>query len=484
MRSPPTPRERGGLVPPVERSPRGLLRSSLRLLAAVVLVPNAAFWVIETVWALQRPAVNLDYALVALIHPWTGAVGTAVLTGGFALMDALVAGAYHYCGNPTCLLQAGADIVHLPLSYTLRFGIALLAGAAAVAWLVYVLTRTVPRRSGPNLLSAGAAVLLSLVLTPLFPGPKEDERAVTLGDFLDNSIVPAMALATEYRGLLDRPVPAATTPLFAAFAEGRPLPDRVVLIVLESWGVFRDPEVMAETTAALDSLALDSLYDVERGIVPEYGGTVRAELRELCRAHSATVRPDTALIPVEECLPALFGERGYTTIAMHGFRRNSFDREHWWPGLGFDSVFFRREMRAELRTDRTCGTVWEGVCDGDAGRFLEARLSGPPGDASRRFVYWLSLNAHPPYPDLPEGDPDMRRCRERLGAKSRPALCAFLAWHDPAMEAVARLVARDADGRTAWIVVGDHPPRFRSPALQESVVPDSVPWIRLWPRTR
>lgn len=475
-------RRRPRLIPLLEKDARTFGRSSLWLLAVVVVLPNVVPWVIGAVWVLPRPMLNLDYAVVALLHPWLGASGVGVLVALFSLIDLGVAGAYHFHGNPAALIQAAPDALHLPLSLTLPYALVLGGAAVGVGWVVYRLIRRLPTRSGPNLAAAGAAFLLSLVLTPLVPGSLRGERAVALGDFLDNAVLPAAAMATEYHGLIASHVQAASTPLFEAFDRGDSLPPRVVLIVFESWGRFLDATLDSLATMGLDTAGLDSLYDVDRGEAPQYGSTVKGELRELCRGRSGSVRPDVALLPVAQCLPELFEGRGYRTMAFHGFLPEFFDREDWWPGLGFDSVEFRDDIASALDTRRTCGGAFEGICDTDVARLLgrELSTSESAGGPKRLFLYWLTLNAHPPYNRFP-GDEKPAWCASG-GAAMTDKVCSFMAWNDQALSAVVKIAIEHADGRTAWILVGDHPTPFDSPRDRALVESDSVPFVRLWPR--
>jgi len=475
-------RRRPRLIPPLERDAKTFARSSGWLLAVVVLLPNVVPWVIGAVWVLPRPVLNLDYAVVALLHPWLGASGVGVLVGLFSLVDLAVAGAYHFHGNPAALIQAAPDALHLPLSLTLPYALVLGGATVGVGWIVRRLIRGVPKRSGPNLAAAAVAYLLSLVVTPLVPTSLRGERAVALGDFLDNAVLPAVAMATEYHGLIGGHVPAASTPLFQAFDQGDSLPPRVVLVVLESWGRLLDPTLDSLATMGLDTAGLDSLYRVERGEAPQYGSTVKGELRELCRGRSGSVRPDVALLPVAQCLPELFDARGYRTMAFHGFLPEFFDREDWWPGLGFDSVEFRDDIATALGTRRMCGGAFEGICDTDVARLLGRELSRPDtaGRPRRLFLYWLTLNAHPPYNRFP-GDRKPVWCASGGPAKT-DKVCSFMAWNDQALSAITKIAVDHADGRTAWILVGDHPTPFDSPRERALVEPDSVPFVRLWPR--
>lgn len=472
----------GQWIPPLERHLRRGAWDALRLLGVVVLVPNAVFWTVGGFWALPRPTVNLDYALLALLFPWLGATGTAAGTACFALIDMLVAGAYHFRGNPGALLQAAPDALLLPAS-TLGPAVGLLlGGAVALGWAVRRLLRSQPRSLGPNLGAAGGGFLIALVLNPLAPPLYPHGRAVVLGDLLDHTIIPAVAMGTEFRGFTEQPIPSATAPLFEALDNGEPLPRRIVLAVMESWGVFHDPKLNAFALAGLDTAHLADGYTVERGRLPAFGSTVNGEMRELCAGRTVSVRPDTALVPVETCLPNRLRDRGYRTIGLHGFRRDFFNRQEWWPALGLDRVMFQEEMTAALSPSRRCGSMLVGLCDTDAVRLIGTLLDARSPEASgSEFVYWLSLNAHSPYRRPPDAGEATHPC-EAPGSEMPREICYYSLWNQRALGALSDLAAREAGRDVAWIIVGDHPPIFPTDDLKRRVLQDSVPWIRLWPR--
>ena len=62
--------------------------------------------------------------------------------------------------------------------------------------------------------------------------------------------------------------------------------------------------------------------------------------------------PDT----LRKCLPWKFRKLGYHTIAVHGFTKKMFDREHWFPQIGFQELIFREELAAKLKD--VCGSAF------------------------------------------------------------------------------------------------------------------------------
>lgn len=468
------------IVPELERAPMRFVRAITILVGALFLLPNLLFVAAGSYRAIVRPLWNLDYALIALAFPWLGAAGAGVATAITALLDVIVALTYHFHGNPGALFQVVRDLPNLPATYVATVATGILAATALVGAAVQRSLRKVPRKLGPNLVAAALCFLLAGASDAIGEAPRGgSSRPIVLDDFLVNAVIPYLALATEYRGIEKDVVPSATSHLLAALRAGGDVPERIVLVVVESLGKYTHADLNDLQWGAFDAEALRRRYDVQIGSIPQAGSTVKGEIRELCGALSASVRPDPSLLPVEDCLPQLLGRRGYRTVALHGFRREMFARWNWYPALGFDEILFDEEIAAAVAAGRRCGTAFNGVCDADVWSLIEGRLRADPLPL---FVYWLTLNAHSPISASDAAASDLDCARSAITVE-HDELCTLLRLHDVVLDRIARTALTNELPSTAFIVVGDHPPSLFGAREQRYVVPDSVPYAILWPRT-
>ena len=157
---------------------------------------------------------------------------------------------------------------------------------------------------------------------------------------------------------------------------------------------------------------------------------------------------------------------------MHNFTGKFFDRDDWYPEIGFQQRIFLEDW--EHLGLRSCGGSFRGPCDAELvpelGRLMQ-RSSRPS------FTYWMTLSTHVPV-RLNEGTPRLG-CANG-GPMQHAEVCAMTElWLDVLHGIVDLAVARP---KTEILIVGDHAPPLWSRAGRNLFVPGKVPWIRLTPR--
>lgn len=258
----------------------------------------------------------------------------------------------------------------------------------------------------------------------------------------------------------------------AAGADGK----NVVLVIVESLGYLQDQDARARIAEPLYDQSLTRDYTVTSGKTVYFGSTTSGEMRELCNTrtfYTEYVQNDT-----NTCLPDLLAARGYSNIAMHGFAGGMFERERWYPTIGFDQEFFRDEL--VKTTHRVCGSAFAGACDADLAPVISAASRDAGKQGKPRFIYWLTLNTH--IPVAPSQALTDFHCGIDGGVFGRPKVCRMAElWHD--VFAVVAKIARDPAVAPADIlVVGDHAPPFWSRHDRAQFEPGQVAWYRLQPR--
>ncbi len=251
----------------------------------------------------------------------------------------------------------------------------------------------------------------------------------------------------------------------------------VVLVVVESWGLFSDAGMANKLAAPYDDPQLRSAYDVSSGTAPFDGLTVPGEGRELCHSHLGFGILRAANAERDSCLPREFSALGYESSAIHGYAGKVFQREKWYRQLGFSRMWFRSELYQENLPE--CPGVYPGACDWAIAPWIGKRLlsetSGKP-----QFVYWVTLNSHIPVPEHPELPAD-RLCSSAPELQNSKALCSWFRIVHAVHASVVHLAIQQASQPTIFVVVGDHSPPFSQPRLREQFSQTVVPYVVLRP---
>ncbi|MCG6206029.1 sulfatase-like hydrolase/transferase [Rhodopseudomonas sp. HC1] len=299
--------------------------------------------------------------------------------------------------------------------------------------------------------------------------------ALTLGivalDYLGN-ISPHYHLGALMGGA--QPVrSAAEISGFTASAEtsGR----NVVLVMVESLGYLRDPEARAQIAAPLDDQGLGGTYTVTAGHTNYFGSTTAGEMRELCGTpmfYRDYVAQDSGA-----CLPGRLARRGYSTMALHGFAGRMFEREDWYPIVGFDRMLFRPDLIKA--TGHSCGGPFRGACDAELAPLITAAAPGP--NDGPRFIYWLTLNSHVPVA-LGDAHTDFH-CGADGGRFGDLEVCRMAElWRD-VFDIVAGIARDPTMDRPEILLVGDHAPPLWSKRGRAQFEPGQVAWYRLQPQS-
>lgn len=161
--------------------------------------------------------------------------------------------------------------------------------------------------------------------------------------------------------------------------------ERLLLIVVESWGVPRQPEIQRALLRPLQAVIGEK---AAQGVLSFDGVTVGAEFRELCQLSPNHFNFASVSHGFDHCLPNRLRARGYRTLAMHGAVGSMYDRRYWYPRAGFDeSIFY------ESKAWPSHCYSFPGACDLDMMTEVVGYFSGE----GKRFMYWLTLNSHSMY---------------------------------------------------------------------------------------
>jgi len=439
---------------------------------AAVALAQLPLLVLSSKYYLVRPLINFDLVIALLVMVRWPYAGSLALLAGWAI-DGFVGQAmvYHF-QNPREFWQAGRFLSHVHVSEL--FEPAMVASAmlfaAGLASLLALRQRW--KRHWPVLIALG---LLSIGIDT-FNGSSALLSRDTRMIFKNFAGSPSFT-ASRYALLSDElqvlvPLAAGESALdrFAIPQWAAEHPNgSIVVVLVESLGLHHSPEVRNWLTSQLIDDALRTKFETEVGEVPFRGATTAAELRLLCGMSGHYRLLDLAR--GRGCFPARLAAAGWSTVAMHGFSGEMFDRRQWWPVIGFQERHFQDERK--FYDAPRCGIAFRGLCDL---QMIQMGVAGAAKPAS--FHYVLTLNTHLPFEPLPIGEEAERLCTQiDAGADA----CQLIDRLGQVLRDV-RQTLLDSSAKPLVLILGDHSPPFRETSARSQFDPRSVPAYVLRPR--
>jgi hypothetical protein len=425
------------------------------VIAAGLILPNLlSFATLGDMLDVSLPPRTISimaYAMLAICARRIPFVLTVILFLGILAFDLIWTISVSFGLAPSELVTAldHAQHVHVfqsPL-YAALIGV-LLATSAATLWLLH---------KREKLLRAN--IVAMFVAAMAFAGV----------DFVTN-----VSPHYQFGAMLGRNVPIESAASKSGFngvvgSDGH----NAVVVIVEGLGYLTDPVARRQIDSPLFDTRVTDKYRVTAGSVIYYGSTTSGEMRELCD----TREPYTEFTRIHgaSCLPARLRARGYATMAVHAFHHSMFERDEWYPVIGFDKEVFGEKL--VKMTHRLCGNAFTGACDADLPPVIaqEATFTKKP-----KLIYWLTLNTH--IPVAPGQALVDFGCKKDAGIFGHVHVCEMAElWHD-VFAAVSKLALDPAIGPADIIIVGDHSPPLWSRRARAQFEPGLVAWYRLSPR--
>lgn len=246
-----------------------------------------------------------------------------------------------------------------------------------------------------------------------------------------------------------------------------PWPGRVLMIGVESWGMFNDPvyneRMLNEAKKAVGKNYRLSLREshVFRGY------TLAAEIRELCGLQliGGLIEVDR-INKLKKCVPARLSAANIQTIAIHGNDGGFYERDKIYPAMGFKEVLFFPEL--SQHGGKICNAdFWAGICDKDV---LHQALT-KSAETSRNFIYVMSLDTH-----LPLSRHMAHNC-QNITEGIKKELCVYQENFTLFFNTLAGELARAPQAPDRVILFGDHKPPFFKENTQSAFNSKNVPFL-------
>jgi hypothetical protein len=243
-------------------------------------------------------------------------------------------------------------------------------------------------------------------------------------------------------------------------------PRGVLLVLVESMGEPASPRTRTWLHAQLASgLGVDpTSAAIVVGTEVFSGPTTYGELRSLCALNGHYTHLSNSQIT--RCLPALAREHGRTALAFHGFSLRMFERDSWWPRLGFEAAALNKVPQNQMG----CNQVYKGVCDATLLE-MAVRSASRPGV----FVYAVTLDTHLPLSRTSEPlDPRLLSACQAEAVSDQA--CNLISKTGAILKLLGRLLATLPESqRPRLIAAGDHAPPFLAKRDRDAFEASRVP---------
>ncbi len=262
-----------------------------------------------------------------------------------------------------------------------------------------------------------------------------------------NVEAPADYSESKIKQIIENPVPLAAP----SHALVRP---NVIMIMSEALFDPTDLPVTYSKDPLQHLHALHEIHGASSLISPSHGGNTCNTEFEVLTGMSMNFFPQGSL-PYQHyirrdlpALPRIFKENGYTTLAIHPYRRTFFSREKIYQYLGFDDYLSLEDWdNPEI--------VGEFVSDRDVVRKI---IQSAEQMKEPYFIFAITMQNHQPF-STPH-DPDLTVTSHGLSEQSTERLTGYLAGvQDADKSLLAMIQALEHSSRpTILVYFGDHLP--------------------------
>ncbi len=458
--------------------PFSTYRQSLFMGLALVLLPNVLFLLVAWQMGLSRPLINMDYLIpvVIIFMPLPWKLGKII--GSTLLMFAIIVDIMMFAMQIFPFLDLAAIKYFLPFLFqapTRVFIVILLA-------LIYLFSFPYFfNKLGKYSNFAFTFMWTMIVGVVAWANQFQMYHEIQGVRFGRNNYYIAQSQTMLYWSEMQDSFTLLTKqePIITPYPEEKenaahrlkqPYANKILLVVAESWGVARTPEMQQSILQAIRQQK-DNFDFLEEGYFDFAGATVQGEMRELCyvnteNGYAFSKLPEKTFA---NCLPNILKRQGYQTVGLHGASSQLYDRNTWYPFVGFNKSLFGEH----LLNLKTC-YAFNGVCDEQMIQLIgdEFKQAGN----QNIFVYWLTLTAHLPYEVNDVHNLERFDC-EKLQVTAGD-ICNNMKLQAQLFDDLGELIKRPEMKGVEVIVVGDHmPPIFGDVPLYKNLRFNDVPWI-------
>lgn len=458
----------------IDASKKNIKSSSRHLLNGLILyiaLPNLLLWLPTLLLKVDRPFIALEYIFTGALFAYGWKKLAALFLTIFLITDALaIQGLAYPVLHPKDILYLVSLLPHAPATWqAAAIGVTLLF--AAVITISWRFSHTTDRLATLSLL--GFLVLAYAVQSQMDEQSSEFERtkSTLIGSqaaYYANTR--AVMVLDDLFEKIDPVYPIGFEPRISHWTNSElPPPDRILLIVVESWGTMKDQQAQQALLQPIYAMR-DSFDWIEQDQTQSKPTTVEAELRYLCGLGIHYLNMKSVTESLGNCLPWQLKSHGYATTAIHGATGEMHMRKHWYPRTGFDAIHFSDTDHWQTR----CHS-FPGICDKE---IMDSFIPKAFSQNGRQFVYWLTLNTHAPY-DQRDLRLDTFNCQRHMMTEGSEA-CRLSKLHAQFFHDFSQALQKPEMHGVEVFIVGDHsPPLLDQREFRRHFQRDQTPLLHL-----
>jgi hypothetical protein len=412
---------------------------------------------------------NLDYVLVPIVYFFVNRfIGhrTASVFAGL-LLSLLLAADFWGCITGTYFANPGMlfDLLPFVAVWPWRLLAPLLLTAVAVS---IALVEIASRYTARCLVLVPLLLLLGVVSCADFVFPRFGSLQITQPKMISSGLANLFRpfinqIRNESTGDVRKPLPLAADSFALSYNSSRALPNRVLSIGIESWGILKDSKAQQTQTAILTN-GLGRDYSITIGAHVFHGATLDGEVRELCGLGlNGVPRTVAERSTLRGCLPRILEMRGYATSGWHGNSSSFYRRGEIYPAMGFQDLHFYESMRPSVSV--LCHRLFVGICDRDVLGFAVAKFRSQ----KLSFVHVMTLDTHLPLPR------PVSPCPSNKSAQ----LCSYEEGIGQTLNTIVTSLREATIKPDLVVVYGDHAPPFLDSVERARFAVDKVPYVVL-----
>jgi len=437
----------------------------------VIVPPNAIFIGLSLFLGVERPLINFDYVVAAMLFPLVGWIaGALVLFFAFVFDGVAIVGQVLPFNRITDFFYFLPYWKHSPQTYQI-FIISIFILYLGTTFLF----KSILRKFDISFLAIFNFLLFAFIADVLlFPTANNwvwrvkdsnivdsqvlfnfDARDRAFFGFFDSEGDPFSE--GEYKGLMSSLV-----------LEKGGSSKNFILVLNESWGASIDPALNYALMSPLLKEVENRGGVYEVGQVDAEGPTIKGEFRELCDKELLHINIRDLGSRADSCLPNQLRKKGFRTISVHPASGLMYDRAFWYPFVGFEeSIFFET-----VRWNSRCYS-FPGGCDVEVPGKVRAFF----GQDDQIFLYWLTLNTHSVYDERDIVFSDFECSEWQVDEQS--SLCRYLRLQSQFFSTLAEMAAWPEISGSEFLIIGDHAPPILEPQYRGKFIDErEVAWIR------
>lgn len=441
----------------------------------VLVLPNILFWLLGLKVSLMRGVFVLEYLLIACLYPYINRKLFITIWVLFAIYDLFFSATSLFFMDFFEITHALTKVPAMPLFDMLKWVGVLILFIGVVYAMLVLLMRYHAKHPVMQLRFLWPLITLCFLIN-VFTEKKvqANKRIVSTPSWafikaVQNAVIKRSAKQDiEFLG-------SAAKKIFIE-APGSGKATKEALILVESWGLFTNNDLLREVMQPLNDLSKENKYTVKTGTNRYKYLTQAGEFRELTgyvfhyyQVKDSWVTENSILVKKQQ--------QGYHVIGVHGNTSKFYRRNMIWPVLGVQEMYFLEEF-SKLGMP-TCGhEAFRGVCDTAINTWLLNTMNRQP--EKKEFYYWVTLTTHLPLVEV--HDEGYRKFAEKFNGQGITEKLMQLAYQQQQLfKDLADKLSKPGAPKAHILLVGDHAPPVIAPAERKLYDEQLIPYVELIP---